>query len=519
MKPSSLLPRYLLFLCGLLALSLSVAQAAANTRKKSVSPPNILFILVDDMGWTDTSVPFHRDKNGTPLPSANNKIFKTPGMEKLAAQGMIFTQAYAPSVCSPSRTAIMTGLNPSRTHITNWTSPASPADTSMKGIKEMRPPQWRIEGLTKKDPSMAKMFRGAGYKTIFVGKAHFGPTSNRDAQPEAQGFDVNIGGCGAGQPGSYLGHDNYAERATRDKPQLGPRDVPNLDKYHGTDVFLTDALTNEITREIKTATDKKQPFFAYMGHYAVHGPLMFDKQFGDLYPDLKGALRNYATLISGMDRSLLTLLEKLDEYGVAENTLIVFASDNGGTAPKNNPCAPLRGMKGTPYEGGIRTPLIIAWAKPDPANPWQKRYPAKPGSHSDRIIALQDLFATFGSIIGAKIPRSLDSFDCSGYLKEDDSCKRTQSYFLNFPHEHQDHYYTLYREGDWKIIYRYLEKSWELYNLAEDTGEKNNLAQKEPARLKEMAQKLVEQHKLHGSQLPTNTATGKPAVIELPRSA
>lgn len=468
------------------------------------------------MGWQDTSVPFHYGEDGKAIPSPGNAVFKTPGMEKLAAQGMIFTQAYAASVCSPSRTAIMSGNNPSRTHISNWTSPASPADTSGRGIKTMAPPAWRIQGLGAGDRSMARMLGKAGYRTLFVGKAHFGPTSNREAQPEQLGFDVNIGGSGAGHPASYLGQDCYAEKSFRERGKHGPRDVPDLEKYHHSDTFLTDALSNEMAGEIRKSVEMKKPFFAYMGHYAVHAPFMKDPQFEALYPQLKGPLKNYATLISGMDKSLLQLLDTLEKVGVAEKTLVIFASDNGGDAPRKDSCLPLRGKKGMSYEGGIRTPLIISWARRNPDNPLQKQYPIVPGSRCDRVVALQDMFATLGAIVHGKVPEGLDSCDISGLLRGDGSCKRPQTYFLNFPHQHNDSYYVLFREEDWKVIYHYHTRTWELYNLKSDVGEQHDLASEHPEKLREMAEKLVVEHKRHKAQFPIDKQTNLPAEFVMP---
>lgn len=502
------------FRLSVLLLAVLFPSVLAQNKQNRMEKPNILLILVDDMGWQDTSVPFHFDQEGTPVPSPGNAIFKTPGMEKLAEQGMRFTQAYAASVCSPARTAILTGQNPSRTHISCWTYPTDPRDNSMKKIKDMKAPDWRKSGVNSKDPSMAKMFRAAGYRTILVGKAHFGPNSNKEAQPLSQGFDVSIAGNGSGHPGSYLSEDKYSRN--KKKPGTGPNDVIDMEKYYDSGLFLTDALTEEMKREIRISAGKKQPFFAYMAHYAVHSPFMMDKQFAEQYSHLNGPLKHFASLISGMDKSIIELLKTLEENGVAENTLVVFASDNGGDAPKQNPCAPLRARKGTGYEGGIRTPLIISWAKPNPAHPLQKRYPIKAGTHSDQIIALHDLYATFASIAGGKVPKGLDSYDCSGYLRDGSSCKRPQTYFLNFPHDHTDTYYVLYREGDWKVLYHYQTRSWELYNLKDDIGEKDNLAAREPARLAEMAKKLVSEHKRHNSQLPIDLKTGKPASIILP---
>lgn len=515
------LPSHAFFMALCAVFVWNNAEGADSSPRPSAQTPNVMFILVDDMGWQDTSVPFHYDVTGKAVPSPGNAIFKTPGMETLASQGMIFTQAYAASVCSPTRTSIMTGNSPARTHISNWTHPAKPAETNQNGIKTMSPPDWRKEGMVKKDPHMPDMFRKAGYRTIFVGKAHFGPSSNKDAQPEQIGFDVNLGGTGAGHPASYYGQDNYAEKPRKNaddkKPRMrGLRDVPDLDKYHGTDTFLTDALSLEMRAEIEKSVKMKKPFLAYLSHYAVHSPFMKDPQFESLYPELKGQLLNYATLISGMDKSISSMLDALDKAGVAENTLVVFASDNGGTAPKPKSCLPLRGMKGTPYEGGIRTPMIVCWAKLNPANPLQKQYPIKPGSRCDKVVALHDWFATFGAMIGGKVPSGMDSCDVSGLLRGDGSCKRPQSYFLNYPHDHNDAYYVLYREGDWKAIYRFHKKKWELYNLKEDIGEKNDLAAIEPAKMKEMAEKLVAEHKRHDAQFPIEKETGKPATFVMP---
>ena len=519
MRPffASLLPLVLFSFC-------LTAQAEEKVTKTPPSKPNILFILVDDMGWSDTSVPFHFNEQGEAQFSANNKIFKTPGMERLASQGMRFTSAYAASVCSPSRTAILSGQNPSRTHITNWTSPDKPRDTSQRGIKEILPPPWNIEGLAQGQNTMASLFKKEGYKTLYVGKAHFGPTSIIAAQPPALGFDVNIGGSGAGQPGSYLGEDNYAEQPRRQNAQntqkpLGPRDVPHLEAYHGSSTFLTEALTTELSKEIQKSRQENKPFFAYFGHYAVHGPLMEDPAFSALYPELKGAMKKYATLISGSDASILKLLELLEKEGIAENTLIIFASDNGGTAPKAQPCAPLRAKKGTPYEGGIRTPLILAWAKKDLNNPWQKKYPIPAGSINSHVVALQDLYKTLGTMLGSRhLPQNLDSLDFSGYLTAQGQSSRPETYFLNFPHQHEDAYYTLYREGDWKVIYHYKDQSWELYNLKKDIQEKQNLAQKEPEKLLALAKTLLKEHKRHKSQSPLDATTKQPLPILLPKN-
>ncbi len=243
---------------------------------------------------------------------------------------------------------------------------------------------------------------------------------------------------------------------------------------------------------------------------------MLDPQFADTYPNLNGHQKQYATLISGADKSILTLLDKLEQLGVAENTLIVFASDNGGTAPRGNPCAPLRDGKGTPYEGGVRTPLIVAWAKLNPKAPVQQKYPIQPGSRQDGIVALPDLFATFGSMIGGKVPAKLDSHDISGYFKKGGKVNRPETYFLNFPHEHVDAYYIAYREKNMKVIYHYVNSRWELYDLAKDIGERNDLSKQQPGVLAKMANGLVTELNKYGSQRPIDNKTKKPAQIIMP---
>ncbi len=508
------------FICTIVICLFSSQTTSANAQvpvssETSALPelPNILLFLVDDMGWQDTSVPFHVI-DGKPAFSEGNAIFKTPHMEKLADQGLRFTNAYAASVCSPSRTAIMTGNSPARTHISNYTSPARPADTNNRSIKDTRAPNWRIAGMNHQDPSIARMFKECGYRTIFVGKAHFGPTSNKEAQPLQLGFDVNVGGTGAGRPASYYGKDNYAAKRRDNRP--GPRDVPHLERYHGSDTFLTEALTQEMSREIASAVQKKRPFFAYMAHYAVHAPFSLDPRFEKLYSDLKGPLKRYATMISGMDQSLGDLINTLEKLGVAEKTLIIFASDNGGDCPRPHACAPLRGKKGMPYEGGIRTPLIAAWAKSSPESPLQKALPIPQGKFCHDVVALQDLFATCAALIGGTVPKTvIDSQDITPCLKGLPST-RSQTFFLNFPHDHRDSYYAVYREKDWKVIYRYNTQQWELYQIGNDIGEQTDCAKLRPKVLQHMARELKRQHQLHKAQVPISTKTGEPLPIILP---
>ena len=210
--------------------------------------PNIIIFLVDDMGAMDTSVPFIADKEGRPKKYPLNEMYHTPAMEKLSAGGCRFLNAYAMSVCSPSRVSIMTGQNSARHGVTNWINP------HRNNGGKFGPADWNWEGIKKGTDTIPSLLRANGYRTIHVGKAHFGPLGSYAENPINIGFDVNVGGCAWGQPGSYYGEKNFVG-------DRGQNPVPNLERYFGKDIFLTDALTLEAKREIKKCADEKKPFF------------------------------------------------------------------------------------------------------------------------------------------------------------------------------------------------------------------------------------------------------------------
>ncbi|HVJ46411.1 MAG TPA: sulfatase-like hydrolase/transferase, partial [Luteolibacter sp.] len=418
--------------------------------------------------------------------------------EALARNGMKFTQANACTVCTPSRVSLITGNSPARHHVTTWTDPRNAADTGEKeSAHDLLPPaDWSKGGVDAKDPTLLpKLFRDAGYRTILVGKAHFGPLSEASGTPENIGFEVNIGGSGIGAPGSYRGEDEF----NGDRPD---HQVPGLESYHGKDIFLTEALTREMKREIKRSMDEKKPFFAYMSHYAVHSPFKHaDPKYAGNYPDLSPAERVFATLVEGVDASLRDLLAFLDQSGVAENTLVVFVGDNGTDAPialgKDGvgPTAPLRGKKGFPYEGGIRVPLIVSWAKPDASNEVQRQLPIAAGSSESDLVTIWDLYPTLAGAAGLKIPDSIEGCDLRPYLKGDGAYHRPQEFFLNFPHSHQyQDFYALLKTDGWKAIHRYASGEYELYDLASDPSEQINLADKPEhrERLMKMAKVMKE---------------------------
>ena len=205
-------------------------SSACQGRMRSARQPNIILFLVDDMGWQDTSVPFHSE------PTVWNSLYRTPNMERLAERGMRFTQAYSASpVCSPTRVSMMTGKNPARTNVTDWVG------HGRYGNQYVQAPEWQVDGLQPgRDRTLPELLRGAGYRTIHVGKGHFGARAFAGAEPKNLGFDWNVGGASFGSPGSYYGEEDYGLGTRRASSA-----VPHLEKYHGTETFLTEALTIE----------------------------------------------------------------------------------------------------------------------------------------------------------------------------------------------------------------------------------------------------------------------------------
>jgi arylsulfatase A-like enzyme len=481
----------------------------AFAQEAEVRRPNVLFFLVDDMGVTDTSEPFILGKDGEPITAPLNARYRTPHIEALADRGMKFTQAYACSVCTPTRVSLMTGLNAARHHVTTWTHPDVPQDTGSSQVKHLRSPAWRQAGIDESDVVLPRLLQGAGYRTIHAGKAHFGSNGTFGGDPQDLGFDVNIGGHGAGGPGSYHGEHNFSA-AWRGGGTMW--DVPGLDAYHGEDVFLTEALTIEMGRAIEAAVREDEPFFAYMAHYAVHAPFEVDARFAEQYPDLEGMPLAFATMVEGMDRSLGDLLDRLDALGVAEETLVVFFSDNGSDGPPNRP---LRGKKGTRHEGGIRVPLIIGWAKPDPSHPLQQELPIRADSIEEDLVVCEDLFATVAAACGVAVEHDIDGHDLGPYLRGLPGTHRPQEWLVHFPHGHNDDHFTVYRRGPFKLIHSYGPPAWELYDLAADGAEQTNLVAARPELARELARAMLDELESLDAQLPLDAESGQPVAPAL----
>lgn len=475
--------------------------------------PNILFFLVDDMGVGDTSLPFLYE-NGKPKRIPTNDLYRTPNMEKLAKTGRLFTQAYSYSVCSPTRISLMTGQTAPRHGVTTWTHPKkSSVDTGRVQTKTIRSPgNWAVQGLNLSLPLLPRILKEAGYKTLFAGKAHFGPDDTPAGNPLNLGFDLNIAGYGGGGPGAYHGKHNFSA-AWRSKNNH-TWDVPGLEEYHGKDVFLTEAITLEMKEAITDAIHQKKPFFSYMSHYAVHAPYEVDDRFKKNYPQLKGHALAFATLVEGMDKSLGDLVRHLEESGVAEETLIIFFSDNGSTFQTN---APYRDKKGSRYEGGLRVPLIVSWAKPNSNNPLQREFQIPSNSVDHTVVTCVDMMPTILGIAGAKAPKDtmLDGVDVSPTFRGDATFKTNSTFTTHFPHKHRNTLFSTHREGDWKIIYNYGPESWELYDLESDPFEKKNLISERPEIGRKIAGKLIQVLDSQNADYPLDLKTNKPIKPDL----
>jgi arylsulfatase A-like enzyme len=502
-----------------LGLTAGLQPAKAQTAAPPSPPPNIVVFLVDDMGIMDTSLPFLTGQDGRPVRHPLNAFYRTPHMERLADRGIRFNQFMAMSVCSPTRISIMTGQNAARHRTTNWINP------STNNRDAQGPPGWRWQGLAKTAVTLPALLRAAGYRTIHVGKAHFGPDGSEGADPRNLGFDENVGGRAIGHPGSYFGREAYGRGGTHA--------VPHLERYHGTDTFLTDALTTEAEARMAAAVAARQPFYLNMAHYAVHAPFQSDPRYAARYAasGKPAPAQAFATLIEGMDASLGRLLDRVDALGVAGNTLVFFLGDNGSDAPLGHQhavasAAPLRGKKGSHYEGGMRVPFIAAWARPDPANPHQRRLPIAVGAVQAQLASVTDLFPTILAAAGVAPPDGhvADGARLDVLLTGRRDAARPDEFLMHFPHEHRTNYFTTFRRGDWKVIYHYVPSDvsggshYQLFNLARDPFESADVAATEPARLREMMVALKNALARYGALYPVDDA-GRPLVPVLPQPA
>lgn len=509
----------------MLTRSLTVALAALTllcTPNAGAQPdrPNIILFIVDDLGWQDTSVPMHTER--TPL----NDRYRTPHLEALAARGTKFTNAYASApVCTPTRTSILTGKAPARTHITYWTLHKD-TDTS-RNRDDIAAPAWQLNGLQPGEHVLLpEILRHAGYRTIHVGKAHFGVHDSPGGDPTNLGFTVNIAGHASGGPASYYGLDHFTVAGRNGKPpHSNPSvwDIPGLDAYHGHDIYLTEALAIEASRAIRDAADAGEPFYMNFAPYAVHAPIMGNRKYEPNYPELDDRERAYASMIETYDAALGALVTTLEETNQLDNTVIIFTGDNGGlsahargAAPDGNTAhthnAPLRSGKGSAYEGGTRVPTIIAWPGVTDTNPDERN-----NAVIDTPIISHDFFPTIVSLagLGANHGPEIDGRDLTPLLtNRPHHFDTSRTLGWNQPHQWGASGpgiwpFTSIRQGDWKLLYFHAKRRFELYNLADDIGETQDLAAEMPHTVAELADVMDRWIDETGMQLSIDKATGE----------
>lgn len=421
--------------------------------------PNFVFILMDDMGWAD-------------LNCYGSKYHETPNIDKLASQGMRFTNAYAACpVCSPTRASIMTGKYPARLHLTDWIPGHSAQNPKLKV------PEFHQE-LPLDEVTIAEALKANGYATGIVGKWHLG---KEPFYPEKQGFDVNFGGTHRGSTGSHF----Y------------PYKIENITTGKDGE-YLDDRLTDEAMKFLEQNKDK--PFFLYMPHYAVHTPLQAPEDLVTKYAAKAGSEKaqsdpRYAAMVENADMNIGRLMKKLDELKLTENTVVVFMSDNGGLASVTSN-APLRGGKCMLYEGGIREPMFVRWPGV-----------VKPGTTCDGVVTSTDFFPTMLEIAGIKkgSEHAKDGISFVPLLKQKGTIKRDDIYW-HYPHYHPAGAFPggAIRSGDWKLI-EYFEDGGrvELYKLKDDIGETHDLAKEMPEKAKELRKKLAAWRKSVDAPMPT----------------
>jgi arylsulfatase A-like enzyme len=492
---------------GIILLTL-YCMNACNTN--DITKPNIIVFMVDDMGWQDSSVPFWIEK------TAFNNRYQTPNMERLASEGMKFTQAYATPVCTPTRVSLISGMNAARHRVTNWTLRRN---TSMvKPPQGLQMPKWNLNGAQPTDTieqsvhitPLPQLLKDNGYLTIHTGKAHFGALSTPGADPTNLGFEINIAGHAAGAPGSYYGTDNF-KNSSRKEPIW---DVPGLEKYHGKEIFLTEALTREGILAMDAAIDDNKPFYLYMAHYAVHTPIMGDPRFAQKYFEmgLDTIEAKYASMIEGMDKSLGDIMNHLDKRGISDDTIILFMSDNGGLSAvarggeRHTHNKPLSSGKGSMHEGGIREPMIVKWPGMTQKN-----------STTDSFVIIEDFFPTILELAGISDYSTVQKVDGISFTDILKGLKRNYSertLFWHYPNNWGPKgpgigAISTVRKGDWKLLYYHIDQHFELFNIKNDIGETSNLVLQEKLILEELAKTLGTYLRSVDAQMPTNTNTGK----------
>jgi arylsulfatase A len=462
--------RLLRFLCLGVAVALALPASAAGK-------PNMVIILADDLGWAD-------------LGCHGADLHETPSIDRFAAESVRFTQAYAMSVCTPTRATLMTGKHAARSHMTIWSEGALAGPKNRKLIQADS-----LHDLPHTETTLAKHLQSAGYLTALVGKWHLGDANHF---PETHGFDVNIGGTHWGAPHTFFWPYSGAGRFSEF------RYVPHLE-FGAPGEYLTDRLTDEALRVIDRANGK--PFFLYVAHHAVHTPM--EAKEADVQhfkekvrPGMKHQNVVYAAMVKNFDESVGRVLAHLKQRNLEQNTMVIFASDNGGfigpdkrltgEVPVTNN-APLRSGKASLYEGGIRIPLFIRW----PAAM------SKAGECAEPVI-VTDLFHTCMDAAGLSPAKELtDGMNLMPLVKEPSAKLQREALYFHYPH----YYGTTtpvgaVREGDWKLLEYFEDNKTELYHLKHDPSEVHDVSKAESDRTSAMLKKLREWRATVGANMP-----------------
>ena len=466
---------------SVVCIALLVALAADDAAARK---PNIVFILADDLGWRDLS-------------NEGSTYYESPHIDSIARRGMKFTRGYATcQVCSPSRASILTGKYPTKHGITTWIGDRSGEAWRGAGRHDSHLPPDYERDLRAEELTLAEVLRAAGYKTFFAGKWHLG---SKGSWPTDHGFEINQGGWDVGSPrGGYF----------------SPWQNPNLPSGPAGE-SLPIRLGQETAAFIEANQD--QPFLAYLSFYSVHGPIQTSPALWKKYRDQAAAaglaerrfsfdrrlaVRQvqdcpiYAGMVESMDDAVGIVLKKLDDLGLADNTIVCFTSDNGGVSSGDafaTSNLPLRGGKGRQWEGGIREPFYI-------------NAPAvtKTGATSDVPVSGIDWYPTLLELAGVQVPseQDIDGVSLVPLLKGDSIPERPL--FWHYPHygNQGGEPSSIIAEQGWKLIYYHEDGRNELYHLANDSGEQQDLARDEPGRVKELRAKLDAWLKETGAKFP-----------------
>ncbi|MBB21824.1 MAG: N-acetylgalactosamine-6-sulfatase [Roseibacillus sp.] len=447
---------------GMLAaalLALLALECAAAAK------PNILFILIDDMGWMD-------------LGCQGNPHLKTPNIDRFATEGVRFTDAYAPApVCSPTRAALMTGHSPARLHLTNH---LPHQDRFTPPESKLLPAEMR-DHLPLEYTTIAERLRDeAGYATAFIGKWHLYKGREEKFAAQFQGFDINIGGCSYGGPPTFF----------------DPYRIPFLsDRKQGE--YLPDRLADETISFMRKQVEAKKPFYVALWNYTVHWPMEAPAEFVAKWADKPKLGYNhkvYPAMLETMDLAIARVLGELERLKIEEETFVVFTSDNGPFGGVGD-ARPLRGDKGHLYEGGIRVPLIVRWPGKVAA-----------GKVREDPVILTDFYPTLLEVAGLKTMKHYpgDGESLLPLLTDKGDLERDALFwhYPNFAFHRDNRLGSAVRMGDYKLIEFFEGNEVELYNLRVDLGEKKNLAGVEVGRVQEMRKRLSRWREKSGARMP-----------------